>query len=87
MSSPILLYDECCNICSNIAKITKKISKSYIIPVGLGSSEGKKIKADFFGLDVNNVDNMFWLIKENTGYGGRNGVFPLIYETVKGLLK
>ena len=27
------------------------------------------------------------LIKENTGYGGRNGVFPLIYETVKGLLK
>src|SRR5215472_18537337 len=76
---PTLLYDNDCSICSRFARLAEKSSKHWVHPVGLFTREGQAIKSSFFQRE-DRPDEMFWLLIDDTGYGGRNGLLPLLRE-------
>ena len=80
---PTLLYDNDCSLCSKFARIVGKSSKGWVHPVGLFTEEGRMIKSGFFRAE-DRPDDMFWLLYADTGYGGRNGLVPLLREIVRG---
>ena len=82
---PILLYDNDCSVCSRFAHFAETSSKGWVRPVGHFTTEGSKIKSDFFR-SQDRPDEMFWLIFNDVGYGGRSGLVPLLREVVRGRL-
>ncbi|MBI4258314.1 MAG: hypothetical protein HY619_05100 [Thaumarchaeota archaeon] len=84
-SSPVMLYDDYCALCTQLAKASAKWSKSWIRILGHSTSEAEKIKSKFFA-ETDHPEEFFWLIRGNTGYGGRSGVIPLLTEILRGRL-
>jgi hypothetical protein len=81
----ILLYDNYCKWCTLMAESAAKLSRAYIRIVGHYSGLGRRVKAIYFNAD-DHPEEMFWLIKDDTAYGGRNGLLPLATEILRGML-
>jgi len=82
---PVLLYDNDCSICSRFAQIAQKTSKGWVRPIGHFTIEGSRIKSDFFRAE-DRPEEMFWILVNEVGYGGRSGLMPLLREVVRGRL-
>lgn len=78
--SPILIYDDRCYHCSKFASIVKSFAGKKILIVGHYTDIGKKIKSDIFPKDYDDSTRMFWFVTDKTAYGGRAGVFPLLFS-------
>ena len=87
MPSPrvILLYDNYCRWCTLLAESASKLSRAYVRIVGHYSSLGRTVKQLYFKKG-DNPEEMFWLIKDDTAYGGRKGLLPLATEILRGML-
>lgn len=81
----ILLYDDYCKWCTLMAESAAKLSRTYVRIVGHYSSLGRRVKAIYFKIG-DNPEEMFWLIKDDTAYGGRKGLLPLATEILRGML-
>ncbi|MDE1829926.1 MAG: hypothetical protein KGI25_06370 [Thaumarchaeota archaeon] len=77
--SPILIYDDRCYHCSNFASVVKSFAGKKILIVGHYTDIGKKIKAEIFPKDYDPT-RMFWFVTDKVAYGGRAGVFPLLFS-------
>ena len=82
-SRPILLFDNDCGVCSRFARLVMRGSKKWVEIVGLTTSRGLRIKADFFEA-TDRPNELFWLLIGDTGFGGRCGLLPLAREIVRG---
>lgn len=76
--SPILIYDDRCYHCSKFASIVKSCAGRRILIVGHYTEVGKSIKSEIFPKDYDST-RMFWFVTDKTAYGGRAGVFPLLF--------
>ena len=87
MQSPrvILLYDDYCRWCTLLAESASKLSRAYVRIVGHYSSLGRIVKDHYFNAS-DNPEELFWLIKDDTCYGGRKGLLPLATEILRGML-
>ncbi len=81
----ILLYDNNCKWCTIMAESAAKLSRTYVRIVGHYSRLGRRVKAIYFNIE-DHPEDMFWLIKDDTAYGGRNGLLPLATEILRGML-
>lgn len=77
-----LIYDDTCNVCTRFARIVKRLSKSRILILGHYSDEGIRLKARYFP-PGDRPEEMFWLIRGDTCYGGRSGLLALLGEIVR----
>jgi len=68
-----------------MAEYAAKLSRAYIRIVGHYSRLGRRVKAIYFDND-DRPEEMFWLIKDDTAYGGRNGLLPLATEILRGMI-
>ncbi|HZD13112.1 MAG TPA: hypothetical protein VE177_06305 [Candidatus Binatus sp.] len=84
-TGPILLYDNDCSLCTRFARFTQRTSKGWVKPIGLFSQEGSGIKCGFFRPE-DRPDEMFWILLDDVGYGGRSGLLPLLREIIRGRL-
>lgn len=80
---PILLYDNYCVLCNKIASFAYKWSRSRIKIVGHFSKESKELRERYFSRN-DTPEQMFWLFRNDVGYGGRSGIIPLIQEVIRG---
>lgn len=78
---PLVIYDDKCHLCSKFANIVRIISRNKIPIIGHYSKDGVKIKSEIFD---NNYDStrMFWFITENSAYGGRAAIIPLVWHII-----
>lgn len=81
----ILLYDDNCRWCTVFAEAASRLSRTYIRIVGHYSGLGRTVKEHYFNAG-DNPEEMFWLIKDGTAYGGRNGLLPLVTEILRGMI-
>jgi len=86
ISSPTLIYDDKCSSCTVFAEYAFKCSKGQIDCVGHYSINGEKLRKVIFPANYNETE-MFWLIKDNTAYGGRSGLLPLFILIIKAIAK
>lgn len=63
--------------------MAKRSSKGWVDAVGLFTERGTRLKSDFFS-PKDHPDEMFWLLRGDTGYGGRSGLLPLVREIIRG---
>ncbi len=68
-----------------MAESAAKLSRAYVRIIGHYSALGRRVKAVYFNRD-DYPEEMFWLIKDDTAYGGRNGLLPLATEILRGML-
>lgn len=87
MRSPrvILLYDDYCRWCTVFAEAASRLSRTYVRIVGHYSNLGRIVKEHYFNTE-DNPEEMFWLIRDDTAYGGRNGLLPLATEILRGMI-
>ena len=72
---PLVVYDNRCYLCVQFAKFVNFLAKGRLRFVGHYTDFGKKIRENT--LDSNALD-MFWFIDNNTAYGGRAALGPLL---------
>ena len=80
---PVLIYDDSCYHCSKFASIAKSIAGKNILIVGHYTEIGKEIKSEIFPINYDGT-RMFWFITDKVAYGGRSGIFPLLFFILKG---
>lgn len=73
--TPIVIFDDQCYLCEKFAKMVNFLARGNLTIIGHYSSHGEQIRRNF--LDESALD-MFWLINEETAFGGRAALFPLI---------
>ena len=73
--TPLVIYDNECYLCVQFAKFVNFLAKGRLRFVGHYTDFGKKIRENT--LDSNALD-MFWFIDNNTAYGGRAALGPLL---------
>ena len=73
--TPLVIYDNECYICVQFAKFVNFLAKGRLHFVGHYTDFGKKIRENT--LDSNALE-MFWFIDNNTAYGGRAALVPLL---------
>lgn len=76
---PILIYDDRCYHCSKFASIVKSLAGKKILIVGHYTDIGKRIKSEIFPEEYDST-RMFWFVTGKMAYGGRAGVFPLLFS-------
>lgn len=74
---PVILYDNRCFLCTKFAEIIKIISGDKFLFIGHYTALGKEIREKY--LDSNALE-MFWVVKNNTAFGGRSALLPLIIQ-------
>lgn len=79
----MLLYDNDCSLCTRFARLAEQASKKWVRPIGLHTEEGEIVKSNFFNPN-DRPDEMFWILVDDTGFGGRSGLLPLAREIVRG---
>lgn len=72
---PIVIYDNQCYLCVKFAKFVNFLARGRLRIVGHYTELGRKLRENI--LDSSALE-MFWFIDENTAYGGRAGLLPLI---------
>jgi len=73
--TPLVVYDNRCYLCVQFAKFVNFLVKGRLRFVGHYTDFGKKIRENT--LDSNALE-MFWFIDNNTAYGGRVALVPLL---------
>jgi predicted DCC family thiol-disulfide oxidoreductase YuxK len=73
--TPLVIYDNECYLCVQFAKFVNFLAKGRLHFVGHYTDFGKKIRDNT--LDSNALE-MFWFIDNNTAYGGRAALSPLL---------
>jgi hypothetical protein len=73
--TPLVIYDNECYLCVQFAKFVNFLAKGRLRFVGHYTDFGKQIRENT--LDSNALD-MFWFIDNNTAYGGRAALGPLL---------
>ena len=73
--TPLVIYDNECYLCVQFAKFVNFLAKGKIRFVGHYTDFGKQIRENV--LDSNALE-MFWFIDNNTAYGGRAALGPLL---------
>ena len=73
--TPLVIYDNECYLCIQFAKFVNFLAKGRLHFVGHYTDFGKKIRENT--LDSNALE-MFWFIDNNTAYGGRAALVPLL---------
>ena len=73
--TPLVIYDNKCYICIQFAKFVNFLAKGRLRFVGHYTDFGKRIRESV--LDSNALA-MFWFIDNNTAYGGRAALGPLL---------
>jgi len=73
--TPLVIYDNECYLCVQFAKFVNFLAKGRLRFVGHYTDFGKKIRENT--LDSNALE-MFWFIDNNTAYGGRAALGPLL---------
>ena len=73
--TPLVIYDNECYLCVQFAKFVNFLAKGRLHFVGHYTDFGKKIRENT--LDSNALE-MFWFIDNNTAYGGRAALVPLL---------
>ena len=73
--TPLVIYDNECYLCVQFAKFVNFLAKGRLHFVGHYTDFGKKIRENT--LDSNALE-MFWFIDNNTAYGGRGALVPLL---------
>ena len=73
--TPLVIYDNECYLCVQFAKFVNFLAKGRLRFVGHYTDFGKKIRDNT--LDSNALE-MFWFIDNNTAYGGRAALGPLL---------
>ena len=83
---PLMIYDDKCYLCAKFAKIVSIFARKKFLIVGHYTDFGMKVKAEIFS---NNYDStkMFWFVVNNTAYGGRAAMLPLISGILKSKIK
>ncbi|MFQ5763123.1 MAG: hypothetical protein ACE5PO_08825 [Candidatus Bathyarchaeia archaeon] len=79
----VLLYDDFCAWCTRMAKTAAAWSRGRVSIVGMHSPRGDILRMHIHEADTNPED-VFWLIKQRTCYGGWRGIVPLMAEVVAG---
>ncbi len=69
-----------------MAESAAKLSRTYVRIVGHYTGLGRRVMASYFSRD-DHPEEMFWLIKNDTAYGGRNGLLPLATEILRGMFE
>ncbi|MDH3678112.1 MAG: hypothetical protein OEQ12_07420 [Nitrosopumilus sp.] len=70
---PLVVYDDRCYLCTKFAKVVNFLSRGNLTIIGHYSKQGENIRNQI--LDDSALE-MFWLINDNTAYGGRAALFP-----------
>ena len=70
-----MVYDDKCYVCIQFAKIVNFLTKGRLRMVGHYTDQGKSIRDNY--LDASALE-MFWFIDNNTAFGGRAAIGPLI---------
>ena len=83
-ASPILIYDNFCRSCTRFAQVSRILSRNRIYIVGHYTNEGQEVKSKVFPADFD-ANTMFWMVTRKGAFGARSGLFPLVYEVIKGL--
>ena len=78
---PLVIYDDKCYLCSKFASIVHIFSRNKIPIIGHYSKEGMKIKSEIFDTNYDST-RMFWFVTENSAYGGRAAIIPLVWHTI-----
>ena len=73
--APLVIYDNECYLCVQFAKLVNFLAKGRLHFVGHYTDFGKQIRESV--LDSNALA-MFWFIDNNTAYGGRAALGPLL---------
>ncbi len=68
-----------------LADAAARLSRMSVRIVGHYTGTGYMVKRQFFDA-ADQPEEMFWLIKDDTCYGGRKGLLPLATEIVRGIL-
>ncbi len=79
--SAYLIYDDECGVCAKFARLVHGLGKARIALLGHYSEEGMRFKSKYFTPD-DRAEEMFWLVKGDDCYGGRNGLLPLLREII-----
>jgi len=72
---PLMIYDDKCYVCIQFAKIINLLTKGRLRMIGHYTDQGKSIRDNY--LDASALE-MFWFIDNNTAFGGRAAIGPLI---------
>lgn len=72
---PILLYDNKCYLCAKFANAVDFLARDKFSIIGHYTDLGESLRKQF--LDSSALE-MFWFIDENTAYGGRAALLPMM---------
>ena len=72
---PLMIYDDKCYVCIKFAKLMNFISKGKLRMIGHYTEFGKTIREEILEEDAL---EMFWFIDNETAYGGRAAIIPLL---------
>jgi hypothetical protein len=78
-----MIYDDSCYYCSKFANIVKTFARKRILILGQYSKLGMEVKSEIFPKDYD-ATRMFWFITDKIAYGGRAGIFPLLFFILRG---
>ncbi|MFN4336665.1 MAG: hypothetical protein ACK4FV_03660 [Candidatus Nitrosocaldus sp.] len=89
----LLLYDDKCYYCTRFALFVHNLYAHLgysIVPMGLYTIDGYKVKRSILYEYSSNPDGMFWFIQIEPdsikAYGGRAALLKLIIELIKGIV-
>ena len=74
-SVPLMVYDNKCYVCIKFAKLMNFLAKGKLRMIGHYTEFGERIRNQILEDDAL---EMFWYIDENTAYGGRAAIIPLL---------
>ncbi|MCH2618646.1 MAG: hypothetical protein MKZ78_06430 [Candidatus Nitrosopelagicus sp.] len=74
-SLPLMIYDDKCYVCIKFAKLMNFLAKGKLRMIGHYTEFGGKIRKEILEDDAL---EMFWFIDEETAYGGRAAIIPLL---------
>ncbi|EGG41935.1 hypothetical protein Nlim_1168 [Candidatus Nitrosarchaeum limnium SFB1] len=72
---PIIVYDNQCYLCVKFAKVVEFLTRGNLTMIGHYSDIGTELKKSILG---ESALEMFWFIDNNTAFGGRAALIPLI---------
>jgi len=72
---PLMIYDDKCYVCIKFAKLMNFIAKGRLRMIGHYTEFGKTIREEILEEDAL---EMFWFIDNETAYGGRAAIIPLL---------
>jgi hypothetical protein len=72
---PLMIYDDRCYVCIKFARLMNFIARGRLRMIGHYTEFGKTIREEILEDDAL---EMFWFIDNETAYGGRAAISPLL---------